>query len=153
MVYKRVIDGRGAGVMRIEDNLQIDAGLAIWMFVVFFAWTSYWGWNAVHVSRVAERQHVGHATVIALGKWNHGQTYDYTFRVGNQSFTDNSLGPLESTYRKGQRVPVYYDPNRPNTSSLREFSWSPIPDGIPVGFGLGALIFAFLRWRRARARR
>lgn len=136
--------------MNFEDNPKVTAGLAIWMFVLFSAWTSYWSWDAIHISTVAERQQVGQAKVMSLGSWNHGQTYDYTFHVGNVNYSGNSVGPDENTYRKGQLVDVYFDPRDPKTSSLQTFSWSIVPNGLPIGFGVGAMIVAIIRWRRAR---
>jgi hypothetical protein len=131
--------------------------IVFWLAFVSFVLTVIFGSITAHAGYAAKRQQVGQAVVISLGPWSHGPTYNYTFKVGRETFDGNASERSHGTHEIGQVVQVYYDPLNPVKNDL-----SPLTGGwrgaayvglMGTGVATALFIFGVILRRRARSLR
>ncbi len=76
---------------------NVAACIAFSLAICALGTTVFLGLYTAHLSAVTTRQQSVQAVVVSLGNWNHGQTYNYRFKVDGENFSGNSLAPDDVT--------------------------------------------------------
>ena len=134
-------------------DLRLQIAVGIWGVVVFLAASTFFCISCALDVATAGREREIQGEVTGLGGWNHGPTYNYRYVIAGRShFGDSSRTYGDRAYRTGQGITVYYDPKRPEKSSLMHFrdqvDWFGATMALP--FAAAALIYTVISIRRFR---
>lgn len=159
---------RGLGPL-MKSPLETKRKATLWDFVGIIAigfllfglaairgGQKYW-----ELSAVESRQQEVTGLISARGPFGHGPTYKYNYNVDRKLFSGYSGDPLHYAGHKdrtvGDAVSVYYDPERPNRSSLFSFSerakWEAreaVTNILFMVFVVGIAIARLLGWASGR---
>ncbi len=140
----------------IERSVEFWRHPPRWAYAIVLPWAIglvYFVYSSHHLRQVAARQRVVEGQIVAHEPQNHNQ-YRFRFTVSGRTYR-GWASPRGEPLAIGQRVPVFYDPDNPDTCALTDFralSWEvlgPVPFTSIAIAGVVTIVFMLRRQSRA----